>query len=540
MTAIAPPEGAGTPSPGARYWHRSLHEYAAMTALAPGGREGTSAEPARFTRFGGLPRHPLPPPARTLGALASAFEPEQLRPAAAGPAPAGRADRAFVSTLLHYACGVLRTEFGPTARWPYHRPTPSARCFAPVEAYYWTPGHDGLPAGVHAYDPAHHALVPLGPGDHRALLGAALGADLDGAVGALILSTVFWRTAFRYGSYAYRLCAQETGLVAGNAMMVAGTLGVRAHLHHQFLDGVLERLVGAPRPQESVAAVLPLYPAGDGSPRPLRRLGAAHTERALSARVPPPAPRPAPAADALGSLEELTGMDGAARLSDTGSFSRLPGGRAAGPWRTFPDRGAELGDCLRRRSSGSPAFNPVSRPVPLDSVLRVLGPVLGPWVSDAVPDAAAPPVALHFWAVNVDGLDGGVYRWGPGGLDRVGPGGAALLGTEAANVNYRAVGGVVFLSGPREAAQEVFGDRGFRVLHQEAGVVAQRVCVLAAAEGLAARIHNGYAAGTLSRALRLPPGHEPLFQIALGVPGPDERYLMPVPAPAAPFRVEAA
>lgn len=539
MTPIAGPAGTVEPSPGARYWHRSLHEYADMTARAPGGREGSSAEPARFTRFGGAARHPLPAPARTLGPLASAFGQAPLR--AAGPPPTGAADRASVSALLHYSCGVLRTEFGPTARWPYHRPAPSARCFAPVEAYYWTPGDEGLPAGVHAYDPAHHALVALNPGDHRALLGAALGADLDGAVGVLILSTVFWRTAFRYGGYAYRLCAQETGLVAGSAMMAAGALGLRAHLHHQFLDGVLERLVGAPRPQESIAAVLPLYPRKEGAARPLRRLAAAHTERALAARVPAPARRAAPAADSLGSLEALTGMDAAARLSATGAISRLPADQGGGGRKEFVYGGsAELGNCLRRRSSGSPAFNPVPRPVPLDAVLRVLGPVLDPWVSDAVPDGASPPVTAHLWAVNVGGLDGGVYRWGPGGLDRTGPGSAALAAVEAANVNYRAVGGVVFLSGPRAAAQEVFGDRGYRVLHQEAGVAAQRVCVLGAAEGLAGRIHNGYAAGPLARALRLPPGHEPLFQIALGVPGPDERYLMPVPTSSVPARVEAA
>lgn len=399
------------------------------------------------------------------------------------------------------------------------------------------PGTRGAPAGVHAYDPAHHSLVLLRPGDHRAVLGRALGADLDGAIGVLMLSTVFWRTAFRYGSYAYRLCAQETGLVAGNAMMVANALGAQAHLHHQFLDGVLERLVGIPRPQESLAAVLPLYPRRGDAHRSVRRGGAADTEGALSALIGRPAARPAPGADGLGSLDALTGIDAAARLDDTRSFSLLPVGPVAGRGRAGAVRAAELADCLRRRSSGSPAFNPVARPVPLESVLRVLGPVLGPWAGDAVPDGCVPPVTAHLWAVNVDGLADGVYRWAADGLHHVGPGGSSRLGTEAANIDYRAVAGVVFLSAPRADAQAAFGDRGFRVLHQEAGVVAQRVCVLSAAEGLAARIHNGYAARTLSRALRLPPGHEPLFQIALGVPGPDERYLMPVlPAPT-PARV---
>lgn len=217
---------------------------------------------------------------------------------AAGPdGPAAAPTAAFHSALLHYSCGVLRTEFGPTARWPYHRAAPSARCFAPVEAYLWTPGHEGLPAGVHAYDPAHHALVRLRPGDHRSVLGKAMGADIEDALGVLILSTVFWRTAFRYGDYAYRLCAQETGLVAGNVMMVAGTLGAEAHLHHQFLDGTLDRLLGTEGPQESIAAVLPLYPRRAEGPRPVRRSAATHAEPALSALLGPPPGRPRDRAD---------------------------------------------------------------------------------------------------------------------------------------------------------------------------------------------------------------------------------------------------
>ncbi|PCG83147.1 hypothetical protein CIB93_26345 [Streptomyces sp. WZ.A104] len=514
MTAIEGRDGH-TASPGARYWHRSLHDYAAMTAGAPRGREGGPAEPARFTRFGALPRYPLPAP---VGELA--------------PLTVTAPDATFHSALLHYSCGVLRTEFGPTARWPYHRATPSARCFAPVETYLWTPGHEGLPAGVYAYDPAHHTLVLVRAGDHRAFLSAALGADLDDAVGALLLSTVFWRTAFRYGDYAYRLCAQETGLVAGNVMMVADALGMQAHLHHQFLDGPLERLVGAPGPQESVAAVLPFYSRRDSGHRPVLRSEAAYTGEALAALLGAAHGRPAPPTTGIDALAELTGMDAAARLTDTASFSRLPAGPA--PARRTDDAGArtpDLAHCLRLRTSGSPAFNPARQPVPLDGIRRVLGPLFDPWPSDAVPDGAAPPVTAHLWAVNVSGLADGVHRVAPDGLHRLGsaaPLRARDIGMEAANINYRAVAAVVFLSAPRAVAQEVFGDRAFRVLHHEAGAVAQRLCVRSAAEGLAARIHNGYAARTLSGVLELPPGHEPLFQIALGVPGPDERYLMPV------------
>ncbi|WAZ24785.1 SagB family peptide dehydrogenase [Streptomyces cinnabarinus] len=515
MTAVEGP-GRAPESPGARYWHRSLHDYADLIGRGPGGREGGPREPERFTRHGSLPRYPLPspprtlgPPSRGLGALGRGL----------GESAGGRVvpTAALHSALLHYTCGVLRTEFGPTARWPYHRAVPSARCFAPVETYLWTPGHDGLPAGVYAYDPAHHALVLLRAGDFRALLGAALGTDLDAAVGALLLSTVFWRTAFRYGAYAYRLCAQEAGLMAGNALMVAGALGVPGQLRHQFLDGVLERLLGVTRPEESVAAVLPLY-AGRGEAVP------PCSEAELP--VPPAACRPAAPATGVGALAELVELDAAARLTDTAFFARLPHEE---PPTAGPVPAGELADLLRRRTSGAPAFHPKPRPVPVEAVLDAVRPAFAPYASDAVPEGSAPPVTAHLWAVDVTGAEAGVHEVTAGGLRYLGPARSVDLGLEAANIDYRTVNAVVFLSVPARRAQVTFGDRGFRVLHHEAGVVAQRLCVLSAGSGLAARIHNGYAAAPLARALRLPPGHEPVFQIALGTPGADERCLMPVP-----------
>ncbi|QTE03037.1 nitroreductase family protein [Streptomyces cyanogenus] len=532
MTAIERPTRPTRPteSPGARYWHRSLHDYAAMIRQGPGGREGRPADPERFTRFGDLPRYPLPPPPRALGALGRCLGPWHAGPGTGGPPPVPAPSAAFYSALLHYSCGVFRTEFGPTARWPYHRAVPSARCFAPVETYLWTPGHDEVPAGVYAYDPAHHTLVLLRAGDFGALLGAALGADIADAVGVLLLSTVFWRTAFRYGAYAYRLCAQESGLVAGNALMVAGALGAQGHLHHQFLDGPLERLTGVARPDESIAAVLALYPGREDDGRPILRSPAPHTEAALSAAIGPVTGRPAPPVTAVRSLGDLVAVDTAARLTGTAAFARLPHAvspvpRAAGGAAVA----GELADCLRRRTSGAPVFHPERRPVPLDAVLGAVGAALAPFVSDAVPDGSAPPVRAHVWAVDVTGAEDGLYEMTEHGLRHLGSVRIADLGLAAPNIHYRTVNAVVFLSVPREQAQAAFGDRGFRVLHHEAGVVAQRLCVLSTVAGLAARVHNGYTARAVADALRLPPGHEPVFQIALGTPGADERYLMPVP-----------
>ncbi|MGW2226523.1 hypothetical protein [Streptomyces formicae] len=500
----------GGTTPGERFWRRSLYDYAAMTAEAPGGREGGPAEPERFRRFGVLPRFPLPAPPSAL-------------------APGGQVPSAdFHSALLHYTNGVLRTEFGPTARWPYHRATPSARCFAPVDSYLWTPGHDGLPAGLYAHDAAHHALVQLRTGDFEDVLGRALGAHIDGAVGMLLLSTVFWRTAFRYGSYAYRLCAQETGLVAGNALLVADALGVAGQVHHQFVDGGVERLLGVRPPRESVALALPLYARGGSS----RRRSAPVAEAELVTVEPVGHPVSSPPGHGLELCPELVELERSARLTDTASFGSLPAAPAVGESAHAASSRAPLPDLaatLRGRTSGSPVFRAAGPPVPAGAVCRITDRLPYAYASDARPHGTPSPVRAHLWTNRVDGMRAGLHELTPDGPVHQGELPPDRLGVAAPNIDYRSVHAVFFLSGPRDAAQLAFGDRGFRILHHEAGVLAQRVCVLSAAEGLAARIHNGYDAAVLSRALSLPEGHEPLFQIALGTPGPDERCLLPVP-----------
>ncbi|MFJ2769932.1 hypothetical protein [Streptomyces sp. NPDC087300] len=513
------PQGAArtvAASPGERFWRRSLYDYAAMTAEAPGGREGGPDEPERFRRFGSLPRFPLPAPPAALAPAA----PDQ----AEGPGSVPSA--AFHSALLHYTNGVLRTEFGPTARWPYHRATPSARCFAPVDIHLWTPGHAGLPAGFYSHDPAHHALVQVRAGDHGDVLGRALGAHLDGAVGVLLLSTVFWRTAFRYGSYAYRLCAQETGLVAGNALLVADALGVRGQVHHQFVDGAVERLIGARPPQESVALALALYPGADARHRPVRRRSTPVTEAELDTGAQLDTGTVA-APDGLELCTELVELDRSARLTDTAAFGELPAAEHPDTAQAAPLPG--LAEALRDRTSGSLVFRAQGPPVPAATVRGIADRLPYAYASDARAHGTPPPITAHLWASRVDGMAAGVHELTPHGLVHRGAVPLSRLGVAAPNIDYRSVHAVLFLSGPREDAQRAFGDRGFRVLHHEAGVLAQRLCVLSAAEGLAARVHNGYDAAVLSRALSLPAGHEPLFQIALGTPGPDERCLLPVP-----------
>jgi SagB-type dehydrogenase family enzyme len=193
------------------YWRDAVYE--PMTTMlkdieSRNISEGDPREPAKFKLYRGRPRVRLPPPRLRLPS---------------GTPPARSAiddgwDDQELSTFLFHAYGVNRQDLHPKA-WPFHRVVASARCFFPTELYLALPARTGGSSGIHYYDPMHHCLVQVCAGDQRARVAAAVGVALDDAALVLVLTSVFWKTAFRYREYAYRLCCQEVGMVAGSVLL---------------------------------------------------------------------------------------------------------------------------------------------------------------------------------------------------------------------------------------------------------------------------------------------------------------------------------
>lgn len=506
---------------GREFWRVSLEDLAVAMETRQS-EYGNPDEPLKFKIYRGRPRRPL-----------TTRVPRELTKVAV------LLDEPALSTLLRYGYGISRQEFDTNGTWPYHRMVASARCLFGVQLYVC------LADGVYHYDAPHHALVLLRGGDHRWLLARATGTAGAAPEAVFVLSGLFAKTAYIYRDYAYRLCTQEAGLLAGNIDLVARAMGLRAHVHHQFVDEPVHKLLGLDGDEEPALVVLPLHFADAG----IRRATVAQTAAALAAAIDPIEPDVVPSGLKVAqACPTLTEVNRASLRTDTATFVTAEPGAPGGsgvpgavplPLPPADVRKIDLADVLRARDSGPGIFRPVASRVDGMELWTRLARIRTDVTSDAVPSGAPVPLEIYLTVGDLTGIPSGCYR-----LDQdtgalhptrpadTGTGTDAITAIERVTIPgpvFQHMNAVVHLVGDRDWAFDTFGDRGYRVINQEAGLLAHRVCVAAAAQGMSGRIVNAYHAEGLRAALGLTERrHTPVFQILLARTGPSGRVIVPV------------
>ncbi|MFC7385412.1 SagB/ThcOx family dehydrogenase [Sphaerisporangium rhizosphaerae] len=434
------------------------------------------------------------------------------------------------------------------------RPAPSGGGLYPVEAYVAAgePRVPGLPAALYHYDPVHHALERVRPGDHIPALSGLL-ADPATPDVTLVLSAVFWRSMFKYGDFGYRLICQETGVLLAQAMAVAGRLGMTARARLRFPDADLDRLLGLDGAREATLAVLALTlpptaasaasspsASNDGAPlsppRPSQRQvaplagavakestplplpmpdgPAAGLHRAGAARHRPapspgtvPSPGAAPASMATPSSAPVPSPDAAPSCGASRLRPRPPAGTGTVIPLPEPAPEVRLAAGVPRRASPTAGYRPVA--LPGGALGAILAAAAGGYPAD-LPDAGEGPAAtaLCLLALRVDGLPPGGYWYDPerrelvevAGAERV----AAVAGARLlpnTRVALRGAAAALVPVGDPLAGVDLFGDRWYRLQQIEAGLVVHRAALAAAALGLAARIHSDGANDTTDEVL---------------------------------------
>ncbi len=425
---------------------------------------------------------------------------------------------------------LLRDLMGLRARWSYPvaltgtarperplvdlgRPVPSGGGLHPVELYVCTGPWPGRAAGLYHYDPAHHCLDLVRPGDHRAAVSGLL--DSPPAVlpeVVVVCTAVFWRNGFKYRDFAYNLQCQETGALAAQLLALGDALDHHARVHLVFRDRELNELLGAGPGAEGALALLTI---GTDTAVPAEDLPMA-TELAA---IPAAAPLDTPSA-VTAALPHLTRLHAAAarptRVRD--HVPRQPGtapGESAAPLPAA--RPVRLVDGLPGRASPLAGYR--RDPVDADALAAVLRCAALGYRGDLRGSLEAPTaVDLHVVVDRVRGIEPGAYRYDAGTHALVQVGDASAIAVvrngpvhENTGLGLASAAAVIVPVGDPLDADRGLGDRWYRVLQIETGLVVHRAALAAAACGLGARIHSD--------------GANPATDAALGLTDRPERAL---------------
>jgi len=162
---------------------------------------------------------------------------------------------------------LLINSYGLTAKFPtstgqtfYLRASPSAGGLYPAELYLISRGTHLLPAGLYNYQARTHSLMRYWD-DHcwQALQAACFWhPTLASTQIALVVTGVFYRSAWRYQDRAYRRIFLDTGHLLGNIELASALADYRPHLIGSFADQAMAELMYLSGGEEGVLAVLPL------------------------------------------------------------------------------------------------------------------------------------------------------------------------------------------------------------------------------------------------------------------------------------------
>ncbi len=373
-----------------------------------------------------------------------------------------------LARLCRYSNGVLRWRRGPAGERYGFRAAPCTGALYHVELYLATAERADLAAGLYHYGAHDHRLRQLRRGDVRGALLQASGGfgPLESAPLVIVLTSTFWRNAWKYRERAYRHAYWDSGAHLANLLALVAEAREPASVVMGFADDDVNRLVGADGTREAAVALVAI---GSSAPPPR----ATPSLEELSLPTEPLSPREM----RYGAIEE------AHRASSLGSAAEVVAwrarARATSDTPAAPLGGPPTEDVIRaRRSTRRFSYGTIARGQLETAVAAATAPVPG--------DAFGADLVAPFLTVNaVEGLARGTYR---GDLTPIRQGdfrraaGDLALGQE---LGASASADVYFLA-DLDAVFERFGERGYRVAQLAGGIAGARLELAATALGLGA------------------------------------------------------
>ena len=425
-----------------------------------------------------------------------------------------------LSRLLFHTCGATGVRPGPDTVQLF-RAAPSAGALYPTETYVVPGPRSGLEEGLYDYAVHRHQLVPVFEGELfeeiREHCFSTPAFEFADAI--VILTGVYRRSSWRYRDRAYRRILLDTGHVLGNLSLAAQLEGWRVAPTSAFEDGPLSQLLFLDPAEEGTLVVAPLVPeervdAGGALLGAMRRSAISRGPVSSGETL-------------LQAVHRGSEIDRDDPVHSTGTLQWPPPEeeerRAPIPLGdTFEPLGDRFSETVvHRRSTRAFTGGVVER----EALAKILDHGHRAASPGEVRLLQAPErLATHVVVQRVRGLEPGIYRYLPDEHEilMVRPGdfhnevAHCALGQDLA----RDAAAIVVHTADLASAIDTFGDRAYRYLHLDAGVIGQYLNLAAGQLGVGVSGIGGFFDDAVNELLRLPASHAVIYMTVLGEPAP--------------------
>ena len=425
-------------------------------------------------------------------------------------------DLEAVAQLLYLSAGITRQRKYSGGEI-YFRAAACTGALYEVELYLICGDLANLQAGVYHFAPAEFGLRQLRAGDYRSVLVEASGGEpaIAHAPLTIVCTCTYWRNAWKYQARTYRHFGWDNGTLLANLLAVATALGLPAKVVCGFVDATVNRLLDVDSQREVAFSLVALghdsglsaqpAPPSPTAPQVLADVSPLGLETVPLSRdeIDYPLMREMHAASSLDSPEEVAAWRGDAAPGHTEMRPAAIGGTGttnlpppAGPIiQLTPLFDAEMPRdpieqvILRRGSSRQFARTPIS----LTQLSTMLDRATRGIPADFLNPFGSQLNHLYLIVHAVEGLDSGTYVFhrdyrDSGALECLKQGNfrneAGYLGLEQQLPADAAVD-IFFLADLRPIFDR-FGNRGYRAVQLEAGILGGKLYLAAYAQRLGA------------------------------------------------------
>lgn len=175
-----------------------------------------------------------------------------------------------LARILYFSAGITKSRKYPGGEI-FFRAAACTGALYEIELYVICGDLSDLAAGIYHFGPADMGLRRLRKGDYRGNLAriTANESAVVNAPAAIVCTGTYWRNAWKYQARTYRHFGWDNGTLLANLLAVSAASGLPTTVVLGFVDAEMNRLLGVDLLKEVACSIVPIGHSRDQAPAPL-------------------------------------------------------------------------------------------------------------------------------------------------------------------------------------------------------------------------------------------------------------------------------